>query len=449
MAETRMPSGFRPRDRTTMLEGEPSEELKGWLKRLYYGVPVPRMVSAKTRCWKTKYKTEVNIILTNLQACVRKGKSLAYSRDNTHKVSKRYNKKNINSKNIIKAIDYLEQQGYVTNFIASSKQDPRKERMPSFIQPTQKFIDEFCSEDEALLFAEQAYIAGFEQIILRDKDKNDIDYKDTPETVEARNLVIKLNTISSQCEFKRRDGSELDNFCVRIFNMGDFAYGGRFARSDIQNMPNQEDQRLFITIDGDEVVEVDYSNLHIRLLTDLHKTDYSAYKDTDLYHMPLSDDELTSDNRWLIKQAVNIMFNSTNERAAMAAIQDKMRHATGREFSFKGPKEVVNAIKATYTWLQDDFCQETPKGHTLMNIDSWIAHDVAKVFADEALPIGIVHDSFLVQRQYAKKLVNAMVEAYRKHSKRHDATVHMKMKYAEVHPLANDRIIEEVITVDT
>lgn len=425
--------------------GESSRELPEFCKRLYYGISVASSVSSKTRTWNTKTKKEINIVIMNLITCVRKNKSLAYSRNTKHKVSKRYNKKNIDNRNVMKAIDYLEKQGYIYNFIASSKQDPRKERMPSFIQPTQQFINEFCSDDEIVTLAEQAYLTGFEPIILRDVDGNDIEYNDNERTEEARNLVVKLNTISDQCVFKRRDGTELENFYVRIFNMGEFGYGGRFARGDIQNMPNRDDQRLFITINGDEVCEVDYSNLHIRLLTDLRGVDYSKYKDSDLYHMPLSDDELTGDNRWLIKQAVNIMFNCSNERAAMAAIQDKMRHASERVFSFKGPKEVVTSIKAAYPWLADDFCQSVPRGHYLMNLDSWIAHDVAKVFADDGLPIGIIHDSFVVQKQYRDKLVRAMVAAYRKYVDRHDASVFMKLKYAETHPLADARIIEEVI----
>lgn len=428
---------------TTMQESVLSHVL---FKGLYYGISIPSSIYTVTRTWSDNYVKEMNIVLTNLVSCVKKGKYLKYSRDSTSVKKNRYNKKGIKNSRILKAIDRLEEKGYCLNLIASSKQNPKEPMMPSFLQPTQKFIDEFCDADEVIKLTEQAYLCGQETIILRDEKGKDIDYRDDAQTRSMRNLVIKLNTISDQCVFKRRGGSVMDNFVVRIFSLGDFSLGGRFARSDLQVMPNKADERLFITIDDLQVVEIDYSNLHIRLLTDLHNVDYSKYKDGDLYIMPLSDEQITADNRWLIKQAVNIMFNSTSERGAMTTIQDKMRKAQGRTFSFSGPKEVVTAIKAAYPWLADDFCQPVPRGHYLMNLDSNIAADVAQVFADEGLPIGIIHDSFIVQEPYRDKLAHAMVAAYRKHTKRPTAQVHMKLKYVQHLPLdSGSEIIEELI----
>lgn len=202
-------------------------------KRLYYNIKVTSSISSKTRGWSIDVKKEVNIVLTNLLACVRKGKDLAYSRNCRHKINKRYNPKNINARRVIKAIDFLTDKEYCLNHIASNKQNPRKPMVSSYIQPTQKFIDEFCSSDEAAVIAEHAHMAAKEVVILRDIDGNEIDYVDNDKTEEARALIVKLNTISYNSVFTKRNGAEMDNFVLRIFNMGDFACGGRFAHSEI------------------------------------------------------------------------------------------------------------------------------------------------------------------------------------------------------------------------
>lgn len=399
-------------------------------KKLYYGISVSRWVSSRTQRWKSKQIKEINIVIMNMLAGVRKGKNLCYSRSTGHRVSKRYNKKNINSKNIIKAIDYLTEQGYCTNYIASSKQDPKEKRLPSFIVPSDKFIKEFCTEDEIIGFAEKAHLCASEVVILRDSDSNNVDYKDNEITIKARELIVRLNEISSKCEFRDKDNNLKDNFVSRIFNESSFTCGGRYAHSDFQVMSNKAHERLFTTIDGEQVVEVDFCNLFIRMLTDLRKVDHSKFKDDDLYHMPLSDDELNSDNRWLVKQAVNIMFNTSSERAAMSAIQATIKKRPA-SYCFKGAKEVFTAVVAAYPWLADDFCQPVAKGYELMNLESWIAHDVAEVFANINEPICIIHDSFIVKKKYEKLLVDSMVSAYRKHVQNPNVPVFLSVEWIE------------------
>ena len=419
-------------------------------KFMLYNIKVSHYISNKTRNIDDKLYVEVAIVVMNLTACINKGKVLDYSRNTKHSKKSRYNKKGIRTKNIIKAIDILEKLGYVVNTIASNKQDPRSKRMSSFIQPSQKFIEEFCSNDEALFMAEAAHVAANEVIILRDVNKNDVSYTDCRKSKEARRVVEELNRQSLNHTFTDGDGNAIDNTYVRIFNMGDstFESGGRFYRGDIQCLNNKQDGRLYMRINNTMVTEVDFSNLHIRMLADLHGIKQSSLKDQDLYLIPLSDDEITGYNRWLIKQSVNIMFNSTSERLATKAIDFKMQQNSDKKFTFSSGKDVVRAIKAGYPWLAGDFCQPIPRGHYLMNLDSRIAHHVVEDFIKDNKPICIVHDSFVVQGQDTEKLIYAMTNSYGKVvAGGKKSSVHLKVKWLEQHPLADDRIGEELITV--
>ena len=419
-------------------------------KFMCYDIKITPFVSNKTRGIETRFTNEVAVVVMNLLSCINKNKVLDYSRDTKHRGKTIYNKRGVVTKNIIKAIDVLEKLGYVVNTIASNKQDPRSKRMSSFIQPSQKFIEEFCSNDEALFMAEAAHIAANEVIILRDVNKNDVSYTDCRKSKEARIVVEELNRQSLNHTFTDGDGNALDNTYVRIFNMGDstFESGGRFYRGDIQCLNNKQDGRLYMRINNTMVTEVDFSNLHIRMLADLHGIKQSSLKDQDLYLIPLSDDEITGYNRWLIKQSVNIMFNSTSERLATKAIDFKMQQNSDKKFTFSSAKDVVRAIKAGYPWLAGDFCQPIPRGHYLMNLDSRIAHHVVEDFVKDNKPICIVHDSFVVQGQDTEKLIYAMVNSYGKVvTCGKKSSVHLKVKWLEQHPLADDRIGEELITV--
>jgi hypothetical protein len=435
------------------------DSVLGLSRFMMYGIKVGVSVSNRTRLIDQHLVKEIGIVVSNLCACVRNGRALRYSRDTKHSGVSRYNKKGISTKKIIKAIDVLEREGYVLNTIASKNQDPRFKRVNSSLLPTQKFIDVFCADNSSLLFAEESYYDAEEVVILRDSDKNDIDYKDCEKSNNARDVVVKLNNQSRCHLFADYAGECFENKYVRIFNRGDMTFnsGGRFYRSDIQNMPNNDNQRLHMSINGDSVVEVDFSNLHIRLLADLHCVSTELYKIEDLYLLPFCGDLPSYDDRWIIKHAVNIMLNSTSERSATQAINMVIRSNLNKTFLYNKGRDIVELVKNSYKWLKDDFCQKESRGHYLMNIDSMIASHVVEDFINTQQAICIIHDSFVVQSKNRDKLVSAMAHSYVKvvesertnkyprHEHSQDISVHMKVKWIDKSNETGNRLCEESI----
>ena len=108
-----------------------------------------------------------------------------------------------------------------------------------------------------------------ETIVLRDHaDKTEIDYTETPDTVAMREQVRILNDHLARLDLRRR-GQKLDiPIGRRIFNES-FERGGRFYchGTSFPNMPAGQRRELELIIDGTAhpMIEIDYSNLHIRM----------------------------------------------------------------------------------------------------------------------------------------------------------------------------------------
>ena len=144
---------------------------------------------------------------------------------------------------------------------------------PSWVCATSMLTELFS--EPIISQSEKTYRETLQTILLRDKEKELIEYDDTQKTKSMRRIVQALNETNASYTFIDSDGRLLDNSqIVRIFN-GSFASGGRFYRHDILTLPNSilddngqkvrlepEKTRLGVTIDGENVVEVDFVCLH-------------------------------------------------------------------------------------------------------------------------------------------------------------------------------------------
>ena len=200
---------------------------------LTYDIKVRPSVSAVVRGWYTD-TSAVGVVITNLIACVRKNRKLVYSRM-TGKVA--LSKKGMTARRIIKAVDYLSNHGYVINFIGKAHKIEEK-REVSYILPTDKFIEEFCTDVEAVRVAELAYQDSYAYIELRDEDKNPVIFRTTERTKKLEEVVRKLNTLIDICTIRDGSGAVLSNFYCRVFNT-DFSHGGRFYRADVLRIENK------------------------------------------------------------------------------------------------------------------------------------------------------------------------------------------------------------------
>jgi len=372
-----------------------------------YDIRVPKRIVGTVSRWGCSDPQAVGVVISNLISCYRKERRLVYSR-NRGKSSN--SKKKITTYRIIKAVNYLTEQGYVINIIGKAHAQKEK-REVSYILPTDQFIEQFCSDVEAVRLAELAYAEAYVHLELRDEDKNPLNFRPTHKTKALEEVVRKLNNILEICTIRDGDNRELSNFYCRIFNK-DFDHGGRFYRADVLLINNEEGDRLDITINGNRVVEVDYSNLHFRIAAAQEGIDLDLVQN-DVYSGVLEELEQNAINRKIVKLAINIMFNSLDERKAMGAINQEINQRKTDEYSLGTARNVMDRVYKAYPAFTDLFCKGDGYGSVLQNHDSELASDVLRAMIKHNVPCLPVHDSFLVERKHEQLLIQTMADCFR------------------------------------
>lgn len=378
---------------------------------LTYDIKVSRVVSNSIRNMGYKDLTTLGVVITNLIACLKKNNLLVYSRMTSSR--KVVSKKGINASKVIKCVAFLTEQGYVVNTVGKAHKIKEK-REVSFIVPTEKFIKEWQIE-ELIEESMKAYEDTIEVIELRDENKNSIPYRNTQDVKKMEEVVRNLNHMNESFNIVDGNGKVLTNFYCRIFNES-FAYGGRFYKADVLAIKNRDtDARLDIKIEGQDVCEIDFCNLHFRVA--------AALKDIDVEYLPLDvysgilEDETNEVDRRMVKLAVNIMFNCFSEETAQDAIrkeinllkaEDKMKYTLGNASA------VMLLIYNAYPQFVDSFCSSESYGRILQNADSHLANDILEVMIEKNVACLPVHDSFLVQAKYADLLSTTMGDCFRK-----------------------------------
>ena len=387
-------------------------------------IRVEGKVRSITSRWKVTSKRVVNVVIMNLLACVERKERLYYSR-NKQKASKgRYNKRKITTYSIIKAIDEIEALGYLVNNMAG-QQFNQEDKMSSYLTPTQAFMDQFCTTTELAIKADRAALLAHIPIVLRDVKGNIIDYKTTPEIAIMERILDNLNYMNSTHAFVDDDGIEFINLYTRIFNNSSFELGGRFFRAAILNMEHKKSKnRLRILIDRQQVVECDYSSLHLRILAE--QLGCIDTLEDDAYMTPLALADCTEANRDLMKLAVNIMLNSTGRAKATAAIQSHINKCEKGSYCFSSGRDVVDAIYTAFPQFVDSFCQPGSTGMSLMHYESMMTSFVAHHMTTYNLPVLPVHDSNLCRLEDADTLIELMSQAY-KHVLKTDKVARMKL----------------------
>lgn len=369
---------------------------------LSLNIAIDTKIENKTRRWETK-KLVVNVVLMNMLACHYRKARLHYSRDKNARVKSMYNSRGINGYDLMKAIDFLEDMGYLVNHIAKRQYGKVEDKMSSWIEPTPFFMSEFISDEELLMKANNAFNAAWMPIIMRDDNKEPVDYRADENTFAMSAVLNRLNEVNSKFVFTDHDGLKFQNLYCRIFNNSNFMEGGRFYKASVLNIPNRAtSNRLKIKIDGEDVVEVDYTALHIFMTAEklgcAHEYGDDPYK------------RVAGIPRNVVKLAVNIMFNCTSRGQAIRSIKDRVAKLGYVEQS---ATEIVTAIYHAFPQLTNEFCYKQCSGLRLQNQDSWMTHYVANVMSTLSRPYLPIHDSGIVRAQDEELLIELMCEAYR------------------------------------
>ena len=251
-----------------------------------------------------------------------------------------------------------------------------------------------------------------EVIILRDRQGNLIDYRETERSSRWRRNVQELNNaIMSEAIGLRgnpiHEGDPLlvgkvsigaaSNQLHRVFNRNSFSLGGRFYGGWWQNIPSE--CRRDITINGLPTIELDYPRLHPTLLY--------AEVGGPMYGDPY---DLANWPRGLVKIAFNTLVNADTREAALRSIA----HGISGQGAYAKAKSLIGDIEAKHPLIAPMF--GSGAGLRLMRRDS----DMAEALMLRLLKRGVValpiHDSFIVpDRNWEKgELMEGMAQSLHK-----------------------------------
>lgn len=232
-------------------------------------------------------------------------------------------------------------------------------------------------------------------------------------TVDAWNAVISAARIEVALpEDWTRDGSlarspkgqAINTQAVsltRIFTDGSFDKGGRYYGGWWQSLPS-EIRGTSVTIDGGATVELDYSQIHPRMLYVLA----GKKLDGDAYTIP----GIARDDA---KLGWQIVINADTLSSATAALSAKLA-ASREEVETKAHKaearKIVSAVKAAHPEISAYF--HTGIGIRLQRHDSDVATMVMNTMIGKGIVCLPIHDSFIVRADYGDLLKEVMDVAF-------------------------------------
>ena len=373
-------------------------------------------------------KTHIKVISLDLIGAYRTDprRYLAYSRNrNDYSGKSKYKPRSISYTHTIKFIDFLKSQGYVEPHGGFHDQDDAsKSRLPR-IKATANF-NRLCRSRKILLRMIDRDV-NEETIILRDADKNEIDYTNTPDTDRMRENLRKINEVLDKhvilldmkddlwdrlYEDLRKDNRrQTVDFTrkklFRIFNNENFQQGGRFYRAWWQGIPSG--YRKYITINHKDTVELDYSGLHINMMYAIEKV---TPPPGDRYALP----GYGSDVRKFLKKSLQTFINATDRESAVKAVRKAInKKKIDPPDCIKSNTDigdVFDAFEKKHTAISNYFC--TGRGINLQVIDSQIAEAVMLHYAKQHRAVLPVHDSFIMITSMQDELKETMNEAFRR-----------------------------------
>ena len=291
-------------------------------------------------------------------------------------------------------------------------------------------------EDAAFGELHIGYSDNREVIIMRDEDRNEIDYEPHPHPyakvvkdynallnktfIDIGDLNIPRIEVGTVKKGKGKGNKKYVNithhskFTRRIFNNSSWLQGGRFYGGWWQRIKST--QRKKILINNLATVEIDYSATHPMLAYARKGISYWETFDKDPYEIisvdGIEDKKVARD---IVKQLLLLAFNASDEAQLYKAFRSEFNYDLLGEVSFKFPDivlaKILNDIKLAHPKIADLIC--TGAGLGLMNLDAKIVEYVIKDFLLNNKPILTVHDSFIVQIGQEDKLDKVMNKAFK------------------------------------
>lgn len=238
------------------------------------------------------------------------------------------------------------------------------------------------------------------EIIMKDQNKNRVNFKGNSETKILRNKLELTNKLYQQFDFRTvlnsdRTTTRLFPRLTAIYNNCSFSDGGRlyclpYRGINYQQLNKQERSRIQINLA--DTVELDFSTLHLSML-------YSQ-RNIELLSDPYSFDL----NRNIAKKTILVLINADTELSARKALEKQFENTI--DF-----KPIIAAAKQYHTPIAD--CFGSGIGIKLQNYDAKIAVNVVSHFTAKGVPCLPIHDSFIIDKRFKEQLKDVMVYAYK------------------------------------
>jgi hypothetical protein len=302
---------------------------------------------------------------------------------------------------VLAAVEEMERRGLIENWIAPVCSTGGVE---STFYPTQALLDAAPTD----IFRALEYRPR-ESIRLRDGRKHLIDYRDTDKTGSMRRKLAAINeallatSIGLSEDLQSNDPIVIvDGVAVntsrtvlhRVFNES-WGRGGRFYGGWWQGLPKP--RRNSLTINGEDVVEPDYAQLHPRLL----------YR--RISSEPPGDAYMLDDwPRKVTKRGFNILLNATNASAAAGAVA-KMIDLENPKTAVPGARRLITALTAKHRPIKQWF--HSGVGITLQAEDPIMCERVLFRLLRKGVVVLAVHDPFMAPNRHEGLVREAMDEA--------------------------------------
>ena len=375
----------------------------------------------------THYRHYLKVILINLFVGYVYGDVyIAYHRaKNRYKESSMYSKVHVHFKKTLCIIDQLASLGLIEN--KKGYNDRTNNGIFSKIS-RMKAVGDLRDLLEKLEYKGIQYSDHFEPIILKNKKKEKVEYKETPTPTKMREKVNVINKLITSTDIslpltqgelnlvnKLRRGFKMNPILLhrktlyRVFNDGSFKQGGRFYGGFWQLI--SENARKTIMIDGAPTCELDFSAIHPTILY-IKKTKALPTRSPYILTGYENDDQM----RRVVKLAFLIFINAKSKMNAVYALKKKAEKDFSQEdyyyFNMIDSLELLKTLKKEHHAISRNFC--TGHGTRLQNIDSEIAEYILYTLALENICCLPIHDSFIVREEYKDRLRSVMLEACRR-----------------------------------
>jgi len=351
-------------------------------------------------------------------------KPIKISLNRNHYVSKRRKKTKKNYRNVsikyrrvsyfIKdIIEVMENEGLIKVNRGHGNDNPELAKR-TLIIGTNKFYEIFDYKISHKELKTAFILTPIDQIVLRDKDKREIDFRESPKTQHIRKMLKAINQNTDKALVQLIDPCSKQAYRLRtrlhiVFNNGNFNEGGRLYTSTEDGYQScLKEERKYIHINAEKTVELDFSGMLIRMLYAIEGIQYNG----DPYLLKHYEDV-----RDLVKIATITMINASDKTECIRSINKEIKDnfQLKREYYRLGvnvKRELVPLIMLKHHRISKYFF--TGYGLKMQNLDGKIALHILYHFAKKDIPVLAIHDSFIIQEKYKNELREVMDKYYKK-----------------------------------